>query len=173
MPRATILLALGAIATALSCCSPSSSAPDGGACAAYQVPSSFNPNSPQVTLRGDVLPIFRLSCGLSASCHQSPASTSGRIYLGSSMITDNSDAAKVHDGIVNTPSVDLPSMAVVKPNDPANSFLMHKIDGDQCTLDAQCVGKNCLLSMPQNSDLIEVARRDTVRRWIAQGAQNN
>jgi hypothetical protein len=163
-----------AIACSSSGGSSSSSGTDGrGACSAYEVASGFDPSTPQVSLRNDVLPIFRLSCGLASSCHQLSASQTGRIYLGSSMDTNSSDAAKVHDGIVNTPSLDLASMPLVKPGDPSNSFLMHKIDGDQCMFENQCTTQSCGLSMPQNSTLLEEERRATIRRWIAQGAMDN
>jgi hypothetical protein len=64
-------------------------------------------------------------------------------------------------------------MAYVKAGDPSQSFLMRKMDGDQCVLDAQCAGMTCQTSMPQNLPLLDVAPRDVVRRWIAQGAADN
>jgi hypothetical protein len=51
--------------------------------------------------------------------------------------------------------------------------LMRKMDGSQCALDAQCAGGSCQSSMPKNESLLEVAQRDIVRRWIAQGAKQN
>ena len=174
MRKWMLAVAIATITSATACSSSSTSGTDrGGACSAHEVPSSFDPSSPQVSLRNDVLPIFRLSCGLSSACHQLPASQTGRIYLGSSMGTGNSDAAMVRDAIVNSPSFDLSSMALVKPGDPSNSFLMHKLDGDQCMFENQCTTQSCGLSMPQNSTLLEEDRRDTIRRWISQGARNN
>jgi hypothetical protein len=139
-------------------------------CAPYEVPAGFDASMPAVSFRDHVLPIFRRSCGLSPSCHQGASSTTRRIYLGSPQITDNSDATLVRAGIVGVASLDLPSMAVVSPGDPSQSFLMHKLDGDQCAFDAQCVGGDCLLPMPQGSYPMATPDRDSIRRWIAQGA---
>jgi hypothetical protein len=51
---------------------------------------------------------------------------------------------------------------------------MHKLDGDQCQFDSQCSGGSCLSLMPSGgSELLPVANRDLLRRWIAQGAANN
>ena len=50
---------------------------------------------------------------------------------------------------------------------------MRKVDGSQCALDAQCTGASCQGSMPKNEGLLDLARRDTIRRWIAQGAKND
>jgi hypothetical protein len=50
---------------------------------------------------------------------------------------------------------------------------MHKIDGDSCTLDKQCVGADCGSSMPEQSDLLPEETRNVIRRWIAQGALEN
>lgn len=50
---------------------------------------------------------------------------------------------------------------------------MHKIDGDVCTLDAQCTNHSCGDTMPGSNDLLDLAIRDTIRRWIAQGAKND
>jgi hypothetical protein len=50
---------------------------------------------------------------------------------------------------------------------------MRKMDGSQCALDAQCAGGSCQSSMPKNEGLLDVTTRDTVRRWIVQGAKND
>ena len=36
-----------------------------------------------------------------------------------------------------------------------------------------CTGGSCLESMPKNEGLLDLATRDKVRRWIAQGAKND
>jgi hypothetical protein len=64
-------------------------------------------------------------------------------------------------------------MAIVKPGDPRESFLMRKIDGSHCVLDAQCVGSTCGESMPRDEEIMPIETRDTIRRWIAQGAKND
>ena len=69
-------------------------------------------------------------------------------------------------------------MPVIAPGDPANSYLMHKIDGDQCTLAADCASSttqytDCGQQMPYSSPPLDPATADLVRKWIAQGAKNN
>ena len=66
----------------------------------------------------------------------------------------------------------------VVPGDPANSFMMHKLDGDQCTMATDCATgmtmyTDCGQQMPYSSPALDDATRDTIRRWISQGAQNN
>jgi hypothetical protein len=133
------------------------------------VPAGTDLTTPKVTFSGDVLPVLERSCGLSDSCHGSP--NNGRVFLGSTAV--NATPSSVRAGIVNVASIDLTSMPYVKPGDLENSFLMHKMDGDQCRFDAQCSGGTCQTSMPQNLPLLDVTTRDVVRRWIAQGANDD
>jgi hypothetical protein len=158
-------IALVSSITIAACSSPTS----GASCETYVVPASFDPTKPTVSFTSDVLPIFEASCGLSTSCHG--AQTGPRIFLGSR--STPFDPMRVLGDVVGVPSSDLPAMNYVTAGDPSQSFLMHKMDGDQCMLTAKCANNDCGLSMPQNNDVLEVAKRDVVRRWIAQGAQNN
>jgi hypothetical protein len=64
-------------------------------------------------------------------------------------------------------------MPYVTPGKPEESYLMHKLDGDQCYFDDQCLGHRCQASMPNLGTSLPVGTRDIVRRWIAQGAMNN
>jgi hypothetical protein len=86
-------------------------------------------------------------------------------------------------------------MPLVSPGDPGMSFLMHKMDGDQCTLAAACnagpygpVYRDCGCTMPllpqanvgasalgSCASGMQVSERDRnrVRAWIEQGAKNN
>jgi hypothetical protein len=140
----------------------------------YSVPAGTDLTKPVVSLKNDVVPIFKGSCGLSSSCHQSSgnAITNHGVFLGN-------DPAKVFQATANVKSVELATMSFVTPNDPPNSYLMHKMDGDQCQFDAQCDGGSfgvtgCGDLMPQGQlDPLDEPTRLTVRRWIAQGAQNN
>jgi len=57
---------------------------------------------------------------------------------------------------------------------------MHKLDGDQCTLNElkACVATktqytDCGQQMPYSSPPLDEPTRDIFRRWIAQGAKNN
>lgn len=122
--------------------------------------------SPVVSFETDVAPIFAKACAFS-SCHGSHGAGNHGLFLAANG-TDGMSAVKT--SLAGT-SQELPSMKFVAPGDPQNSFVLHKLDGDLCGLDAQCVGGACGVSMPQGNDLLPQASRDTVRRWIAQGAK--
>jgi hypothetical protein len=127
--------------------------------------------SPAVSFKNDVLPILTFSCTFKA-CHGTMSGPNNGIYLGEHPPMTTANPSAIVTALLK-PSGELPSMPYVTPNDPGKSFLMHKMDGDQCTLDMQCAGGSCGSSMPTGSPLLEVDKRDTVRRWIAQGAKDN
>ena len=76
-----------------------------------------------------------------------------------------------------------PDMKIVAKGDPQHSFMMYKLDGDPNAADATqevtcatltCVAdKSCGLAMPSGGPQLASSDRDTIRRWIAQGATNN
>jgi hypothetical protein len=161
-----LVLATAALGTPCAACGsplPSVQPEDPGGCQAYVPPSTFSPTSPTVTFSADVMPIVLRSCAF-ASCHGSESGPTGGMYLGA-------DEEATYENIVNVPSNDVPTMMRVKPGDPANSFLQHKIDGDACTV-AAC-SATCAELMPQGQDLMAVNDRLTVRAWIAQGAPSD
>ncbi len=182
MLRQTLFAAATLALAALAACSSSSngsstsSSSSGGSggtsgCVAYT--SKIDLTAPTVSFKTDVVAgIFNRSCGLSTSCHGSPTASQAGLFLGAKAKLGD-DAAKVYTAIVGVPSKDLPSMPLVTASDPTNSFLLRKMDGDQCLFNAQCAGGDCNTSMPQGNDILPPASRDVVRRWIAQGAQNN
>jgi hypothetical protein len=49
---------------------------------------------------------------------------------------------------------------------------MRKIDGDQCFFAGKCNLLGCGLTMPA-AEQLDLQSRDTIRRWIAQGAKEN
>jgi hypothetical protein len=136
-------------------------------CKEYSPPAGTDLNNPQVSFKTDVYPIFTGSCGLSTSCHGSKTTSQSNLYLGSRTETDTS---AVRNGIVGKQAQAL-AMNVVTAGDPKNSYLMHKMDGDQCTL--TCKGGSCQRAMPDGSDPLSEEKRLVVRRWIAQGAKDN
>jgi hypothetical protein len=140
-------------------------------CSAYVPPAGTDLASPVVSFAKDVVPIFVQSCAFD-SCHGAQHGTNQGVYLGSK---DPAllDVPRIRTSIVAKPANELPAMNYVTPGDTANSYLLHKIDGDICTLHAQCMNGDCQETMPQASDLLPVATRDVVRRWIAQGAKDN
>ncbi|CAN5556635.1 hypothetical protein BH11MYX1_BH11MYX1_05010 [soil metagenome] len=140
-------------------------APDAGACEAYVVPLGTNLMAPAVSYATDVFPALKAGNCMSASCHGIHDGAQGGLYLGSS-------AADMYTNLVGPMAGELSTMPLVMAGHPEESYLMHKLDSDQCTLAMQCVNGNCESAMPLNNPLAAAAR-DTVRRWIAQGAQNN
>jgi hypothetical protein len=118
-----------------------------------------------VSFSKDVLPVFAQSCAFS-TCHGSTTGAANGVFLGR-------DGPKVHAAIVGVKGDELTTMPFVNPGNPRESYLMRKMDGSQCALDAQCTGGSCQSSMPKGDLPLEVERRDIVRRWIAQGAKND
>jgi hypothetical protein len=135
-------------------------------CNDYTPPASFDPQTPAVSFSKDVQPIFKLSCAFT-NCHGLQASSNG-VFLG-----DTAGPAAVHASIVSRRATALQTMDLVKPGDPRESFLMRKLDGSQCVLDSQCTGGTCGDSMPRQEETLPLEDRDTIRRWIAQGAKND
>jgi hypothetical protein len=150
----------------------------GGANAACFDYSAFDGMSPAVSFQADVLPFFQQSCGVSTACHGDiNEPNENRPYLGPNMSTTPTQAEidAIFASIVGVTSFYEPAMNIVKASDPENSFLMYKIDGMLECDKLECAGnKDCGGIMPQGvSEPVEQASRDKVRRWIAQGAQNN
>lgn len=144
-----------------------SSAPSAPSCTEYV--SSASLAAPTVSFQTDVLPIFAKSCGFS-TCHGGrPTDSNEGIYLGGT--SGGGDPALIRANLLATSKTI--AMPFVTPSDPKKSFLMRKMDGDTCTLDAQCKGGSCGTSMPSGAPLLDAGARDVVRRWIAQGALAN
>jgi hypothetical protein len=139
---------------------------DAGACVPYTTSESLM--TPSASFKTDVMPIFGKSCS-STSCHGIADSPQGGLFLGAEL-KHGSDATQVYAGLVGKPSLQLKSMAFVTAGDPANSYLMHKLDGDQCMFETSCAGGDCQKTMPYDTGSLSVDDRDVIRRWIAQGA---
>ncbi len=179
---------------------------DGGTCMPGSTPaytSCADLTTPTVSFATDIQPIFNQSCGLSTpgTCHalQQPGNaTPWLVYLGSFPNPSSVDAGQVLEGIVGQPAFEDPSMSIIKAGDPDNSYLMHKLDYDQCQFSTACNGPNlkqnplqinCGSGMPYLSGTLcldsqtpcvrgqtittQYGERDQIRRWIAQGAKNN
>ena len=161
-------VAAGALAVACSGGSAGDGAGDAN-CPAYVVPAGTDLTTPAVTFKAQVLgTIFVNNCGTS-SCHGVTPGMGG-LFLG----TSTADAPTVYAELVGKDSTELLSMPFVTAGDPEQSYLMHKMDGDQCQFNQQCVAPGCMASMPYGATMaLPVAYRDLVRRWIAQGAQDD
>jgi hypothetical protein len=100
--------------------------------------------------------------------------------------------------LVGSKAVEDPNQNLVTAGDPVMSYLMHKMDGDQCLFANVCdqqpgqgafydPGWHCGRSMPTSdagtipdppanapsSTLVDPTIRDKFRAWIKQGAMNN
>jgi hypothetical protein len=164
---------------AVAACTSSGGAPgmtsSSDTCAPYTSDADL---SAPVYFAANVAPIFMTNCtGAGVGCHgagfESPflADADG----------GGADAAAILESIVGVEAGEDPEMDFIAPNQPGQSFLMHKMDGDQCTLSDQCalsmyndIYPDCGSSMPLLPHaLLPTSVRDQVRAWIAQGAQNN
>jgi hypothetical protein len=171
---------------------------DGGVPACALPESTWDGSSPGVSLRSDLLSdvsadagtgggLMRRACAF-GSCHDDTSAKAG-LFLGPALRDREQNAVVLTDsqidrffagadGVMRS-SKTVPSMQIVKPGDPSNSFLMRKIDGCFSDLETGCsalqptpVGA-CGETMPFGSELLSVEERDVFRRWIFQGAQNN
>lgn len=134
-----------------------------------------------VSLRNDVIPMFAMSCSLASACHPPDRPKAG-LPLGPRMMDLTEDLAnQIHMALL-MPSTTAPAMNRVTPNDPGNSFIMHKMANNQENLGLTCTPQDstatgCGNDMPPAAGLCAQnngqSRFDMVARWIAQGAQNN
>ena len=139
----------------------------------------FKGDSPTVSFKADVLPILRNSCALSTSCHNSEADKGGQHYLGTKKSDPEPTPAQIQiifdQWVGQTPAINA-GMNLIAPKDPEHSFFMYKLDGLKCSK-LTCAGDNtCDALMPEGvteTSLMPQAQRDTLRRWIAQGAKND
>ncbi len=138
---------------------------EGPSCKDYEPPAGFDASKPTVSFSKDVAAVFARSCAFS-TCHGSNIGPANGVFLGR-------DPPRVHAAIVGVKSGELPAMAFVTPGNPRESYLMRKMDGSQCVLDPRCTDGTCKDSMPKNDAPLDIATRDIIRRWIAQGAVNN
>lgn len=138
--------------------------------------ASFNGDSPSVSLRIEVMPILQANCTFGQSCHGPGITLAGKVYLGPAMGVPASDAdiQRMLDENVNAdPSFDA-GMKLITPGDASQSFLMHKTDNSlECPTLACAADKTCGEPMPFNRPAIDAGDRNTIRRWIMQGAQLN
>lgn len=146
-----------------------------------------------VSFQADVMPVFAANCSTTNACHgQMQNAGEEDLYLGlnaSEGASGPSDVQAVYSGLVGVASAEDPSMKLVTAGDLADSFLWHKVNGDQDTDSttvsgcqpvasgasacSDCVaGAPCGVQMPFASSL---APSDvcTIENWISQGARDN
>jgi hypothetical protein len=172
----------------------------GGAGGAATCPPDMNYNGamPIVSLKNDLLAdisatksaggVFRRACSAS-SCHDESRPIADLFIAppGKDPMTQMDiaiSAAQIErflngpDGVLRM-SVTAPTMPIVDPERPWNSFLMRKLDECWTDIEAKCTAPvgdappPCGDSMPQGGELLKADERDLIRRWIFQGAKNN
>lgn len=109
-----------------------------------------------MTLSGDVQPILSSNCVFSG-CHVGTSPQEG-LTLSSGQTFEN---------VVNVASRQLPTMNRVTPNQPDESYLVHKIQGTH--LDEGGSGER----MPEARAPLSQAEIDLIRAWIQAGAKSN
>lgn len=126
------------------------------ACGELKTPTSpldgGDPIDPTATFTRVQNEIFTPSCAV-IGCHD-PLGQSSQLIL---------TAGQAYGNIVNRPSVEMPSLARIQPNDFASSYLYRKITG------AGITGERMPLGGPPLSD----AHINLVRNWIRRGAPND
>ncbi len=142
-------LAAGLPLLAILACGGGDSTGPGGGNGGTTVPT--NP-----TLSLDVQPIFTASCAL-AGCHTGAAPAQG-LDLSSGNTFVNT---------VGIPSAQLPSMQRITPGDPAQSYLVHKIEGTQASVGGTGA------RMPFARAALSSTQIATIRAWITSGTPNN
>ena len=144
---------------------------DAGACVGYVVPPTTDLMVPTVSFRMDVMKVFGNRCA-STLCHGNPDAPPSGLFLGRPEAMGD-DASEVHAGLFEVESREHPGMKVVAMGDAIRSYLIHKVDGDQCLYDTFCVDGDCQRSMPSEGSVMNEEMRDVLRRWVVQGAADN
>jgi hypothetical protein len=146
--------------------------------------------TPTTQFARDVLPILHGSCGFS-ECHGDSRLAAPLVFL-SATSGDTAPVATsgvlVYGDIIGKKSIEDPSMNYVTPGNPTDSYVMRKLDGALMDIASQCPSDNALYArygssysfanacggaMPEGLGALDATSRDTIRRWIAQGALNN
>jgi hypothetical protein len=163
----------------------------GVACSSTSAPA-MSPPGP-VSFSNDVMPILQQGCTLTMVCHgQMGNSGEENLYLGKNQApatdgkpVDPAVAMMVNLGIVNKPSLEDPAMNLITPKSLANSYLWHKLQGDQDMLEAQCAKgmcnaatcqapTTCGVQMPYAAGMaLPDDQLMVISNWIMNGAKNN
>jgi len=106
-----------------------------------------------VRFAADVQPIFTTNCALTG-CHTGANPQQGL----------NLSSGQAYGAIVNIASEQQPALKRVLPGDPANSYLIRKLEGDPTISGAR---------MPDGAPALPPATIQKIRDWITAGAPNN
>jgi hypothetical protein len=142
--------------------------------------------SAYVSFMFDVMPVFQTGCTISSVCHgQMNNAGEEDLYLGDH--AGGTAPSAVFGGLVGVRSREDPSMNLVTAGSPGNSYLWHKLIGDQNTNAAVTSGCaqasspcfDCTMQAPCGSqepfEGAALADHDlcTIESWIDEGAPDN
>ena len=127
----------------------------GVACAGDGTGLDGDDGGDEVTL-SRVQPIFTGNCTFSG-CHAGSSPAQGMSLV----------AGQAFSNVVNVPAIELPTMNRVTPNQPDNSYLVHKVQDTH--VDVGGSGGR----MPLNRSPLSQSDIDLIRAWIQAGAQSN
>ncbi len=108
------------------------------------------------------------SCTLGNQCH---GSQNGSTPTGH----EDFSTGNAYANLVGQPSTEQPSVNLVEPGHPEQSYLVNKLDGTQAQVCSQNGDPafNCGLQMPNGGPYLSQADLDALKQWITDGAQNN
>jgi len=158
---------------------------DGG-CTACTGPTA---TAAMVSFATTIQPILQVGCGTGGNtCHgqYGAGASTANLYLAEPVANGDGygDAGAIITGIRGVASIEAPSLDIINPGNPGESYLMHKIDGDMCAIMSDCaalpltdfngtINVACGVQMPQNSSPLSDDDRTQIWNWIAQGANKN
>ena len=116
--------------------------------------SSSAAGTEAVSFSRDLVPVLKTRC---AACHLT-GTEAGNMAL---------HPRAAYTSLVGVPSVEVPGMSRVEPGSPAESYLVHKLEGSH--LDAGGNG----VRMPLNEPPLDADTLSRFRRWVEAGAPDN
>jgi hypothetical protein len=129
----------------------------GSMLAAFLAVESAYSEEQAISFSRDVQPIFSARCTM---CHHESD------YMGGLSLSPSLS----YDQLVNAPAVGAPKFNRVAAGKPEASYLVMKLEGPH----AKVGGKGWLMPPPTNPFIrLGSSDRETIRRWIAQGARRN
>src|SRR5947199_5053513 len=119
------------------------------------------PATPMVCFTNNIQPIFNRSCAL-PSCHIGPVPAGGQDLT----------AGVAYSQSVNVPSTQEPRLKRVKPGDPANSYLVRKIQGGP-NISGVMMPQGCPGAPLNGAQCLTPDEIAAIVQWITECAPNN
>jgi len=158
MRTGALAVAVLAIGGALNGCAGGGGGGGGGT---PTKPACKPPAQPTVSFATNIQPIFNRSCAL-AGCHVGPVPTGGQDLT----------AGVAYSQSVNVASTQQPRLKRVKPGDPANSYLVRKIQGGP-NISGVLMPQGCPGAPLNGAQCLSPDDIAAIVQWIVECAQNN